>query len=88
MNRAVVITGCSSGFGRDVALRVAGLGDRVYATMRDPGGKNAEAARALQAAGIDLGVRDRNAAVESHDTGLLDAAGLTAFATLRTAGTQ
>lgn len=35
-------------------------------------------------AGIDFGVRGRNAAVETHDTGLLEASGLTDFATLRT----
>jgi NAD(P)-dependent dehydrogenase (short-subunit alcohol dehydrogenase family) len=48
MNRTVVVTGCSSGFGRDVSSRLAAAGDRVYATMRDPRGKNAEAANALE----------------------------------------
>ena len=33
----VVITGCSSGFGMEAALAFARNGDRVYATMRDPG---------------------------------------------------
>jgi short-subunit dehydrogenase involved in D-alanine esterification of teichoic acids len=36
MTRTVVITGCSSGFGRDVAQQLARKGDRVYATMRAP----------------------------------------------------
>lgn len=35
-------------------------------------------------AGIDFGVRDRNAAVEPHDAGLLEASGPTDFATQRT----
>jgi NAD(P)-dependent dehydrogenase (short-subunit alcohol dehydrogenase family) len=34
--------------------------------------------------GVDVGVAARNAAVEPHDAGLLEAAGLTAFATLKT----
>ena len=32
----VLITGCSSGFGRAAALAFAGRGDQVVATMRDP----------------------------------------------------
>jgi hypothetical protein len=32
---------------------------------------------------VDFGVRERNAGVEPHDAALLDAAGLTSFATLR-----
>ena len=48
MNRTVVVTGCSSGFGRDVSLRLAASGDRVYATMRATREKNAEAADALE----------------------------------------
>ncbi|MBA4159226.1 MAG: hypothetical protein ACR2H9_16730 [Longimicrobiaceae bacterium] len=48
MNQTIVITGCSSGFGYDLALTLARRGDRVYATMRAPGSRNAEAARALR----------------------------------------
>ena len=36
--------------------------------------------------GVDFGVRDRNATVEPHDTGLYQAAGLTEFVTLKTNG--
>jgi len=41
MSRTIVITGCSTGFGRDAALRFARRGDRVYSTMRGVKGKNA-----------------------------------------------
>lgn len=60
MARTVVITGCSTGFGREAAERFARGGDRVYATMRNVGEKNrqvAEDLRALvQSQGIDLRV--------------------------------
>lgn len=46
-NKVVVITGTNSGFGRLTAISVAASGNRVYATMRDTKGKNAEAAAAL-----------------------------------------
>src|SRR6056297_4627 len=48
MSKTIVITGCSSGFGYDLALKLARGGDRVYATMRAPDGKNADAARSLR----------------------------------------
>ncbi len=44
----VLITGCSSGFGRYTAELLAESGYRVFATMRDVAGKNAPAAEALQ----------------------------------------
>jgi hypothetical protein len=40
MSRTVVVTGCSSGFGRQVSERLARKDDRVYATMRGVEGKN------------------------------------------------
>lgn len=49
MSRTVVVTGCSSGFGRQVSEQLARKGDRVYATLRGTKGKNAEIARELQA---------------------------------------
>jgi NAD(P)-dependent dehydrogenase (short-subunit alcohol dehydrogenase family) len=56
MKKTVVITGCSSGFGKQLSLDLARRGDRVYATMRGTQGKNADSAAELAAAsdGIDL----------------------------------
>ena len=60
MPKTVVITGCSSGFGRQLALNLARRGDRVFATMRGTKGKNAVAAEELAEAatreGLDLNV--------------------------------
>jgi NAD(P)-dependent dehydrogenase (short-subunit alcohol dehydrogenase family) len=61
VSRTVVVTECSSGFGRQVSEQLARKGDRVYATMRDTAaGKNAEIAQGVQALaateGLDLRV--------------------------------
>lgn len=55
----VLLTGCSSGFGELAARRLADRGHVVFATMRAPEGRNADAAEALQAHG-------REAAGEIH----------------------
>jgi len=44
----VLITGASTGFGRHAAEAFARRGYRVFATMRDPRGRNDEARRALE----------------------------------------
>lgn len=58
--QTIVITGCSSGFGHDLALVLARAGHRVAATMRAPEGKNAEVAGSLgdvaESEGLDLRV--------------------------------
>ncbi len=45
--KVVLITGTNSGFGWLIATSVAALGHKVYATMRDTNGRNAEKAEAL-----------------------------------------
>jgi len=48
MSSVVLITGTSSGFGRETAERLARRGHRVFATMRASTGRNAEHRLALQ----------------------------------------
>lgn len=48
MSATVLITGASSGFGRDAAERLARRGHRVFASMRDVNDRNAAARSALE----------------------------------------
>ncbi|MFG1645231.1 oxidoreductase [Amycolatopsis sp. NPDC049252] len=64
--RVWLITGCSSGFGREVALAALAAGDRVLATARRP-----ETLADLEEAGGD---RVRTAALDVTDAGQVDAA--------------
>jgi NAD(P)-dependent dehydrogenase (short-subunit alcohol dehydrogenase family) len=45
MAKRVLITGTSTGFGRDTAERLARRGDHVFATMRDPEGETLNIAK-------------------------------------------
>jgi NAD(P)-dependent dehydrogenase (short-subunit alcohol dehydrogenase family) len=58
MNKIIVITGASSGFGALTARALAGAGHTVYASMRDTSGRNApqvaEVARYASEHGVDL----------------------------------
>jgi NAD(P)-dependent dehydrogenase (short-subunit alcohol dehydrogenase family) len=67
MSKTILITGTSSGFGRDTAETLARAGHTVYASMRDIAGVNrphAEALRALGLTVVQLDVTD-DASVES-----------------------
>ena len=64
MLKNILITGASSGFGRDTAETLAGAGHQVCASMRDVAGRNRPHAEALQARGIhviELDVTDDDA---------------------------
>src|ERR1700691_2093912 len=47
--QVVLITGSSTGFGRLMAENLARRGHAVFATMRDPGGRNAANASEIRA---------------------------------------
>ena len=46
--QSILVTGCSSGFGRCISQTLARRGHKVWATMRQTAGKNAAAAQSLQ----------------------------------------
>jgi NAD(P)-dependent dehydrogenase (short-subunit alcohol dehydrogenase family) len=54
MSKTVLITGTSSGFGRDTAETLAHAGHRVFAAMRGVADRNRLHAEALRAKGIDV----------------------------------
>ena len=51
MSKIILFTGASTGFGHDTALSLIGEGYKVFASMRDPLGKNSVHAQKLTAAG-------------------------------------
>ncbi len=69
--RVWLITGCSAGFGREIALAALAAGDRVLATARRP-----ETLEGLRERGGD---RVRTAALDVTDAGQVDAAVKTAL---------
>src|SRR5260370_21520546 len=77
MSKTILITGASSGFGRDTAETLFRAGHIVYASMRGTQGKNREAAEALRKLGImtvELDVSD-DASVEAGVKKVLAEAG-------------
>ncbi|EIF31419.1 short-chain alcohol dehydrogenase [Burkholderia sp. Ch1-1] len=77
MSKCILITGASSGFGRDTAETLALAGHQVFASMRDVAGRNRPHANALQARGIhviELDVTD-DVSVERGVTSVLKTAG-------------
>ncbi|TDQ11026.1 SDR family oxidoreductase [Pedobacter metabolipauper] len=70
--KVVLITGTNSGFGWLTANSVAALGHKVYATMRDIDGKNADQAKALaqveHVTVLDVSLTDENSVKNAIDT--------------------
>ncbi len=80
MSRSAVVTGCSSGFGRQVSERLARAGGRVYATMRGTTGKNETIARELQALAAAEGLDRRVLELDVTSTSSVDSAVATVLA--------
>ena len=54
MSKTILITGASSGFGRDTAETLAKAEHTVFASMRDISGRNSAHAEALRSVGIHV----------------------------------
>jgi NAD(P)-dependent dehydrogenase (short-subunit alcohol dehydrogenase family) len=77
VSKTILITGASSGFGRDTAETLHHAGHTVYASMRGSRSNNREAAEALRELGIkivELDVSD-DASVEAGVKNMLEEAG-------------
>jgi len=80
MASTIVITGCSSGFGKQLAEHLARRGDRVYATMRGIQGKNAAVAKELGGLAASEGIDLRVLELDVASSASVDAAAATILA--------
>jgi NAD(P)-dependent dehydrogenase (short-subunit alcohol dehydrogenase family) len=80
MPKRVLITGTSTGFGRDAAERLARRGDQVFAAMRDVEGRNAEHREALERLATQERLRLRVLALDVTDQTSVDSAVAAALA--------
>ena len=74
MPKRVLITGTSTGFGRDAAERLARRGDHVFATMRDLAGRNAAHREALERLASQESLRLRVLELDVTDQASVDSA--------------
>jgi NAD(P)-dependent dehydrogenase (short-subunit alcohol dehydrogenase family) len=72
--KIALVTGASSGFGRLIAQKLRDDGYRVFGTMRDIAGRNADAKRDLEAGGIAI------VEMDVTDDGSVDRAAASIFA--------
>src|SRR5438552_18033884 len=72
-SKTILITGASSGFGRDMAETLAADAHQVYGGVRDLAGRNSAAAEALRGKGVEVLEPDvtSDAAVEDGVKALL-----------------
>src|SRR5262245_19400291 len=74
MNKVILITGASSGFGALTARALARAGHIVYATMRDTGGRNAAQVEDVNDYATDHGVDLRTLELDVQSEASCDAA--------------
>jgi NAD(P)-dependent dehydrogenase (short-subunit alcohol dehydrogenase family) len=74
MPKRVLITGTSTGFGRDIAERLARRGEHVFATMRDVLGRNAIHREALEKLASQEGLQLRVLELDVTDQRSVDSA--------------
>ena len=74
MTTIALVTGASSGFGRDTARALAGAGHVVYASMRDVAGSNAGTVKDNEAYAREHGVDLRSIEIDVQDDASVQAA--------------
>ena len=66
-SKTILITGASSGFGRDMAETLAADAHKVYGGVRDLAGRNSAAAEALRGKGVEVLELDVTSDAEVED---------------------